>query len=105
MFIYSLFVQLSIFIYAPTLFLRRVSSKESGYIPAAYVKEIEPKIFKKPVIEKVKVQEKVKIKRKKMKKVKIERKDKEGLVDKRAKRTSSILRKTSECVFKFRLEP
>lgn len=78
-----------------------MTSKESGYVPAAYLKDIEPKVFKKQVMEKSVVQEKVKVKRKKLKKVLIERKTKEKLVDKRAKRTSSILRKKSESTSYF----
>eukprot|EP00794_Sanderia_malayensis_P017764 gene17764-19538_t len=73
--------------------VRRVKGKESGYVPAIYMKEIEPKIFKKPVVEKIKVQEKIKVKKKKTKKVQVER---ENIIDKRAKRTSSILRKTNK---------
>jgi len=73
--------------------VRRLASKESGYVPTPYIKEIEPKVFKKPITEKVVVKETVKVKRKKLKKVLIERSSKEKLPDKRAKRTSSIIRK------------
>ena len=77
-------------------FFRRLASKESGYVPTPYIKEIEPKVFKKPITEKVVVKETVKVKRKKLKKVLIERSSKEKLPDKRAKRTSSIIRKKSK---------
>lgn len=64
------------------------------------MKEIEPKLFKKPVMEKVKIQEKVKVKRKKLKKKKVER-ERESTIDKRAKRTSSILRKSTSEPFLY----
>ena len=75
---------------------RRLASKESGYVPAAYIKEIEPKIFRKPVIEKAVVKETVKVKRKKLKKIRIEKNGKERVAGKRAKRASSILHKKSK---------
>ena len=46
-----------------------MTSKEAGYVPANYVKEIEPRTVKKVTKQKVMVPEKVKVKRKVKKKV------------------------------------
>lgn len=57
-----------------TLFpIRRLTSKEAGYVPANYVKEIEPRTVKKVTKQKVLVPEKVIVKRKVKKKVKVQR--------------------------------
>ena len=42
---------------------RRLTSKEAGYVPANYVKEIEARTVKKATKQKVMVPEKVKVKR------------------------------------------
>lgn len=52
---------------------RRLSSKEAGYVPANYVKEIEPRTVKKVTKQKVVVPEKVMVKRKVKKKVVVQR--------------------------------
>lgn len=48
---------------------RRLTSKEAGYVPANYVKEIEARTVKKATKQKVMVPEKVKVKRRVKKKV------------------------------------
>lgn len=48
---------------------RRLTSKEAGYVPANYVKEIEARTVKKATKQKVMVPEKVKVKRRVIKKV------------------------------------
>ncbi|KAK2560477.1 Spectrin beta chain [Acropora cervicornis] len=53
--------------------VRRLTSKEAGYVPANYVKEIEPRTVKKVTKQKVIVPEKVIVKRKVKKKVKVQR--------------------------------
>ena len=55
------------------LFFRRLTSKEAGYVPANYVKEIEARTVKKTTKQKVIVPEKVLVKRKVKKKVKIQK--------------------------------
>ena len=52
---------------------RRLTSKEAGYVPANYIKEIEPRTVKKTTKQKVMVPEKVKVKRKVKKKVMIQK--------------------------------
>ena len=63
------------FVFTPvTLFpIRRLTSKEAGYVPANYVKEIEPRTVKKITKQKVIVPEKVIVKQKVKKKVKVQR--------------------------------
>lgn len=56
----------SLIIFVP---LRRLTSKEAGYVPANYVKEIEARTVKKATKQKVMVPEKVKVKRRVKKKV------------------------------------
>ncbi|XP_068689103.1 spectrin beta chain-like isoform X1 [Montipora foliosa] len=53
--------------------VRRLTSKEAGYVPANYVKEIEPRTVKKITKQKVVVPEKVVVKRKVKKKVKVQK--------------------------------
>ncbi|XP_015749829.1 PREDICTED: spectrin alpha chain, non-erythrocytic 1-like isoform X1 [Acropora digitifera] len=53
--------------------VRRLTSKEAGYVPANYVKEIEPRTVKKVTKQKVIVPEKVIVKQKVKKKVKVQR--------------------------------
>lgn len=53
--------------------LRRLTSKEAGYVPANYVKEIEARTVKKVTKQKVIVPEKVMVKRKVKKKVMVEK--------------------------------
>ena len=48
---------------------RRLTSKEAGYVPANYVREIEARTVKKATKQKVMVPEKVKVKRRVKKKV------------------------------------
>ena len=48
---------------------RRLTSKEAGYVPANYVKEIEARTVKKATKQKVMVPDKVKVKRRVKKKV------------------------------------
>ena len=54
-------------------FFRRLKSKETGYIPANYVKEIEARLVRKTTKQKVLVPEKVKVKKKVKKKVKVQK--------------------------------
>lgn len=56
----------SLIIFVP---LRRLTSKEAGYVPANYVKEIEARTVKKATKQKVMVPEKAKVKRRVKKKV------------------------------------
>ena len=56
----------SLIIFVP---LRRLTSKEAGYVPANYVKEVEARTVKKATKQKVMVPEKVKVKRRVKKKV------------------------------------
>ena len=53
--------------------LRRLTSKEAGYVPANYVKEIEARTVKKVTKQKVVVPEKVLVKRKVKKKVMVQK--------------------------------
>jgi spectrin beta len=53
---------------------RRQTSRESGYVPANYIKEIEPRVIKKMAKETVMVPETIKVKRKVKKKIQVERK-------------------------------
>ena len=53
--------------------IRRLTSKEAGYVPANYVKEIEPRTVKKVTKQKAIVPEKVKVKRKVKKKVMVQK--------------------------------
>ena len=53
---------------------RRTKSKEAGYVPAKYVKEIEPFVVKKSTKQKIMVPHTVKVKRKVKKVVSVERK-------------------------------
>ena len=53
--------------------LRRLTSKEAGYVPANYVKEIEARTVKKVTKQKVIVPEKVLVKRKVKKKVMVQK--------------------------------
>ena len=52
----------------------RKSTREEGYAPANYLKEIEPKVFQKVTQVPVKVQEKVKVKKPSVKKEIVKRK-------------------------------
>jgi len=54
-------------------FLRRLTSKEAGYVPANYVKEIEARTVKKVTKQKVVVPEKVLVKRRVKKKVMVQK--------------------------------
>lgn len=54
---------------AVIVLFRRLTSKEAGYVPANYVKEIEARTVKKATKQKVMVPEKVKVKRRVKKKV------------------------------------
>ena len=58
-----------ILVYSLIVPLRRLTSKEAGYVPANYVKEIEARTVKKATKQKVMVPEKVKVKRRVKKKV------------------------------------
>ena len=71
----KLIIHKQYFLFTPvTLFpIRRLTSKEAGYVPANYVKEIEPRTVKKVTKQKVIVPEKVIVKRKVKKKVKVQR--------------------------------
>lgn len=53
--------------------LRRLTSREAGYVPANYVKEIEARTVKKVTKQKVIVPEKVMVKRKVKKKVMVQK--------------------------------
>ena len=53
---------------------RRQTVRESGYVPANYVKEIEPRIIKKMAKETVLVPEITKVKKKVKKKIQVEKK-------------------------------
>lgn len=53
--------------------LRRLTSKEAGYVPANYVKEIEARTVKKITKQKVIVPEKLMVKRKVKKKVMVQK--------------------------------
>lgn len=55
------------------MYLRRLTSKEAGYVPANYVKEIEARTVKKITKQKVVVPEKVLVKRKVKKKVMVQK--------------------------------
>ena len=54
-------------------FQRRLTSKEAGYVPANYVKEIEGRTVKKATKQKIVVPEKVMVKRKVTKKVMVQK--------------------------------
>ena len=56
------------------MLFRRQTSRESGYVPANYVKEIEPRIIKKMAKETTMVPEMIKVKKKVKKKIKVEKK-------------------------------
>ena len=53
---------------------RRQTSRESGYVPANYVREIDPRIIKKMAKETTVVPETIKVKKKVRKKIKVEKK-------------------------------
>lgn len=69
----SVFFELCIKVLYVYFFQRRLTSKEAGYVPANYVKEIEARTVKKPTKRKVVVPEKVMVKRKVTKKVMVQK--------------------------------
>ena len=62
-----------VFLVSLLQFERRLKSKEAGYVPANYVKEIEPRIVKKTAKEKTVLPEKVKRTRKVKKTVTVQK--------------------------------
>ena len=75
---------------------RRQTSRESGYVPANYIKEIEPRIIKKVTKETVMVPETVKVKRKVNKKIRVEKKREVELKRKSPQASSRLSRNRSK---------